>query len=365
MNFMKKIILSIITFLILTICTSCGKETSLFYRYEYNGYLDTLGYIIVEYDTDDYSQTEVSNILSKVENLLLNIEKEFSISQTVYMKEADVEESTLMLINKRSGEEIATKVSDDFLELLTISQNMSNNTNGLFDASIGSLTKVWNISSRAELCMDDSILLEDICSIPSDEEINTALELVNYQDIQIDYDNKTVLLPKKGMALDFGGIAKGFAAEKIAEYLLTYKFSYAVINMGGNVKIIGDVKQDTDPLRIYVKNPFGDGNIGYYYPIVNTGGVTSGIYERYISYKGTKYHHILNPKTGYPSRDTVVSVTIMGENSAMADALSTGVFMMGLDKGLELINSLDGYEAIIITKEEKVYVSNNLDFIKN
>jgi thiamine biosynthesis lipoprotein len=113
-----------------------------------------------------------------------------------------------------------------------------------------------------------------------------------------------------------------------------------------------------------VKNPFEEGNIGYYYPKTNTGGVTSGIYERYIHYQGVKYHHILNPKTGYPCSDDVVSVTIMGNNSAIADALSTSVFMLGVDKGLELINSLIGYEAVIITKEKEVYVSNNLDFIQ-
>ena len=134
--------------------------------------------------------------------------------------------------------------------------------------------------------------------------------------------------------------------------------------MGGNVKVIGESLQDTLPLKIYVNDPFEEGTIGYYYPNNNTGGVTSGIYERYIYRDSIKYHHILNPKTGYPCDDEIVSVTISGENSSIADALSTSVFMLGIDEGLELINSLDGYDAVIITKEKQVYVSNNLDFIQ-
>ena len=164
--------------------------------------------------------------------------------------------------------------------------------------------------------------------------------------------------------LDFGAIGKGFAAEKMADFLSNYDFPYIIINMGGNVKTIGIPSVGISPLKIYVDNPFGAGTIGYYNPKVNTGGVTSGVYERYINYQGVKYHHILNPKTGYPCNDDVVSVTIEGIDSSMADALSTSVFMLGAEDGLKLINSIDGYEAVIITKEKQIYVSNNLDFIE-
>ena len=361
---MKRIILGIIAFLILIICTSCSKETSYFYRYEYNGYLDTIGYIIVEYSSNDYPQEDVFHILNEVKTILLNIEKEFSVSKTPYMEEENIEKSTVMLINERSGENIDTLVSDEFLDLLDLSILISGMTNGLFDVSIGSLTKLWNISSRAEYCADDSEFLEYLCSIPDTIEINKTLELVDYKNINIDYENKTVSLPKKGMALDFGAIAKGYAVEKIAEYLQKFNFSYVIINMGGNVKVVGEAKQNIEPLKIQVKAPFKDGNIGYYYPKDSTGGVTSGIYERYINYKGVKYHHILNPKTGYPSDEDIVSVTIVGTDSSVSDALSTSVFMLGVERGLKLINSLEDYEAIIITKDEKIYISNNLEFIQ-
>ena len=361
---MKKIYLNILLFFIVMALTSCSKEVYKYYRYEYNGYLDTAGYIIVEYNQNKYTAEEMNNILQNAEEVLLKIEKEFSISQTPHMKQKGIDKSTLMQINDNSGKNLPVKVTDAFLEILAIAEEMYNKTSGIFDVSIGSLTKLWQISEKAEYCMNDFDSLEYLCSIPTEEEINKVKTLINYQDIKIDAEQKTVSLTKEGMALDFGAIGKGYAAEKLADYLSEYHFSYVIINMGGNVKVIGESLQDTLPLKIYVNDPFEEGTIGYYYPNNNTGGVTSGIYERYIYRDSIKYHHILNPKTGYPCDDEIVSVTISGENSSIADALSTSVFMLGIDEGLELINSLDGYDAIIITKEKQVYVSNNLDFIQ-
>lgn len=360
---MKKIFLSTLIFLISIMLNSCNKGKSLFCRYEYNGYLDTAGYVIVEYNSSDYSSDEVSSILEGLNEVLLNIEKEFSISQTPYMHKEGIEKSTVMLINERSGKE-TTKVSKEFLKLLQQTLEVSAMTNGLFDPTIGSLTALWDISGKAEYCLSDLESMEYLCKIPDAEKIQETLSLINYELIEIDEDNQTVYLPIEGMKLDFGAIGKGFGVEKMSEYLEEYQFSYTIINMGGNVKIKGEILQDIEDVKIYVNNPFGDGNIGYYYPSRNTGGVTSGIYERYIYYQGVKYHHILNPDTGYPCSDEIVSVTIMGENSSVSDALSTGVFVLGVDAGLELINSLSGYEAVIITENKQIYVSNNLDFIQ-
>lgn len=358
---MKKIYLIFTICLISIMLGSCGKEKYQFYRMEYSGYLDTVGYVIVEYNTTDYTTKELETILSGLNNVLLSIEKEFSIEQTYYMAKASIAESTLMKINKNSGTNNKIRVSNDFLNLLNISKDIYAKTNGLFDVTIGPLTKLWNISKRSQFCKEDTTLLEQVCMAPKEEKIIEALSLINMEDIVI--DGNYVSLAKQGMMLDFGGIAKGLAVEKIQEYLNNYKFTYSVINMGGNVKVNGILKQSVNDLKIHITNPFDAGNIGYYYPKPNTGGVTSGIYERYITYKGVKYHHILNPLTGYPSSDSIVSVTIMHINSAIADALSTSVFMLGVEDGLELINSIDGAEAIIITKDKKVYVSSDIEFV--
>lgn len=360
---MKKIFLSTLILLVSLLLTSCDRGENLFYRYEYNGYLDTVGYVIVEYNSKDYSRNQVSDILAGLDEVLLNIEKEFSIGQTPYMLDVGIEKSTLMLINEHSGKE-KIKVSNTFLELLEIALKMAEETNGLFDPTIGSLTKLWNISSRAEYCMDNLESMEYLCRIPTEAEIQEVLPLVNYQLVEIDKEEQTVYLPIEGMMLDLGAVGKGFGVEKMSEYLEKYHFSYTIINMGGNVKIKGEPLQKVEEVKLYVNNPFEEGNVGYYYPNENTGGVTSGIYERYIYYQDVKYHHILNPDTGYPCSDEIVSVTIMGENSSISDALSTGVFALGLDAGLALINSLEDYEAVIITNNKQVYVSNNLDFIQ-
>ncbi|MBQ8292972.1 MAG: FAD:protein FMN transferase [Bacilli bacterium] len=358
---MRKILLILFACYTALLLCSCNTDKNVFYRYEYNGYLDTVGYIVVEYNTGDYNSEEVKTILQDVEKVLFSVEEDFSISQTPYMVEKGIEKSTLMLINERSGTGVYTTVSDDFLNLLNQSIDIAKRTNGLFDPSIGALTKLWNISSRAEYCMDSLVSTEYLCKIPSNDEINEALALVNYELIEV--KDNSVYLPVKNMALDFGAVGKGYACDKIAEYLNSYQFSYAIINMGGNVKFMGEALQEADPVKLYINDPFKIGNIGYYYPNKNTGGVTSGIYERYINYQGTKYHHLLNPHTGYPSDNEVVSVTIMGENSSISDALSTAVFMLGVEDGLKLIEEMVGYEAVIITNNQEVYVSCNLEFI--
>ncbi len=359
---MNKILKVFLLFFILLSISSCKKQTYTFYKYDYIGYLDTIGYVIVEYDTSIYTQDEVKGILEQLNSVLLDIEKEFSIEQTIFMKNASIDKSTLMMINEQSGIS-SVKVSSLFMELLTISLEYAEMTNGLFDPTIGALTKVWDISSRAEYCREDLESLEDLCAIPSVDEINKAKELVNYQDIEINEETSEVFLKKEGMALDFGAIGKGYAGEMMKKFLEGYHFSYSIINMGGNVLVNGSPLSDIEELTIDIANPFGEETIGYYHPQENTGGVTSGTYERYITYEGVKYHHLLNPQTGYPSDNDIVSVTIMGPNSAIADALSTSIFMLGVSDGLALINELVGYEAVIITNQEKVYLSSNMNFI--
>lgn len=165
------------------------------------------------------------------------------------------------------------------------------------------------------------------------------------------------------MQLDLGGIAKGYAADVAASIIKEHGNQAAIINLGGNVYAYGE-KANGDSFKIGVQNPFSPR--GAYLGILSVKDqtvVTSGTYERFFEQDGTVYHHILDPKTGYPVENNLESVTIVTESSMSADALSTMTFVLGLEKGLNLVESLDDVEALFITKDHQLYASSG--FLNN
>ncbi len=217
---------------------------------------------------------------------------------------------------------------------------------GAFDPTIGPIVKLWNIGLDGE-------------RVPSPEEIKTALPLVDFRSVRVDDADGTVFLPRKGMLLDLGAIAKGYAADEVARVLLEKRVKGAVIDLGGNVKVVGK-KPDGSPWRIGIQNPFDErgAHIGI---ATLTGGatvVTSGVYERYfIAEDGTHYHHIFDTKTGYSVNNGLVSVTIISSSSIDADGLSTTLFSLGLKEGMALAESLEHVEAVFIDEGKRVYLS--------
>ncbi|HEY8500906.1 MAG TPA: FAD:protein FMN transferase, partial [Clostridia bacterium] len=213
--------------------------------------------------------------------------------------------------------------------------------------SIGSLVDLWDIQSSSP-------------HLPSGDEIEQALEKVDYNKIIVNSDNNTMLLAEQGMSIDLGAIAKGFIADRLVEYLSETKVRSAMLNLGGNLYLYGS-KPDGSLWQIGIRNPYG--SQGEYIGIIKVKDmsvVTSGIYERYFEIEGKRYHHILNPKTGYPEDNNIASVSIVCPSSIMADGLSTTVFLLGIDKGMKLIESLEKTEAIIITKDKKVFLSSGI-----
>ncbi len=193
--------------------------------------------------------------------------------------------------------------------------------------------------------------------VPSDEDIQTALSLINYENIKVDGNKLT--FAKEGMGLDLGAIAKGYIADKMKEFLVSKGVKSATINLGGNVLCIGK-KPDNTPFRIGIQKPFADRSETItVLDIEDKSVVSSGIYERYFEKDGTFYHHILNPDTGYPYNNHLVSVTIISDQSVDGDGLSTSCFALGLEKGLELINSLPDVHAVFITDDYQLYYSDN------
>ncbi len=219
-------------------------------------------------------------------------------------------------------------------------------SSGAFDPTIGPIVKLWNIGLDGE-------------RVPAPDEITAALPLVEFESVKVDEAAGTVFLPRAGILLDLGAIAKGYAADEVARVLLEKRVKGAVIDLGGNVKVVGK-KPDGSPWRIGIQNPFDER--GEHIGIATlTGGatvVTSGVYERYfIADDGTHYHHIFDTETGYPVNNGLVSVTIISSSSIDADGLSTTLFSMGLHAGMALAESLEHVEAVFIDEEKRVYMS--------
>ena len=246
-------------------------------------------------------------------------------------------------VNNNSGIK-PVKVSDDTYNIIKKGLEYSSLTNGSFDITIGPLVKLWSIGLPE-------------AKVPTLDEIKGALKYINYKDVEINDSEKTVFLKKPGMIIDLGGIAKGYTADVIAQTLKDEGVEKAIIDLGGNVYALGEKAENT-LWRIGIQNP--DQTRGEIVGSINVKDksiVTSGIYERFIEQDGVKYHHILSPETGYPYDNEIAGVTIISDKSIDGDALSTSVFSMGVAKGLEFVNSLPDIEAIFITKDHKVYLT--------
>lgn len=242
------------------------------------------------------------------------------------------------------NQEHAYTISSDTAELISKGLEYGELSKGAFDITIGPVSSLWDFTSEQK-------------KVPKKEELDAALPLVNYQDVQVSQEQVT--FAKEGMMLDLGAIAKGYIADKIKEFLLEHEVKSATINLGGNVLCVGE-KPDGMPFRIGIQKPFADRSETIaVMDIADKSVVSSGIYERYFEQDGTFYHHILNPDTGYPYNNHLVSVTIISDQSVDGDGLSTSCFALGLEKGMELINSIPDVHAVFITDDYQLHYSNH------
>lgn len=221
-------------------------------------------------------------------------------------------------------------------------------TNGAFDITVGPIVKLWNIGFPE-------------ARVPSPTEIENALPLVGFDKVVLNSSDLSVYLTEPGMRLDLGGIGKGYAADEIAQLLRDKGVEHAIIDLGGNVYTLGN-KPGNQLWTVGIQDPFNPrGKVIGRLKAENKSIVTSGVYERFVEDEaGNKYHHILNPKTGYPYENQIAGVTIVSDFSTDGDALSTAVFAMGVEEGLSFVESLDGIDAIFITLDSKVYVTDGL-----
>lgn len=254
--------------------------------------------------------------------------------------------SDLYKLKENAGKSY-TEVSDDTVEIMQKSIEYSKFSDGLFDVTAGPLIELWSIGTSNE-------------KIPNEEEITKTLELIDYNDILINVNENKIMFKKEKMFADFGAIAKGYIADKTADKIKELGVNNAIVDLGGNVLLIGS-KPNGSNFRIGIQNP--DEARGGYLGILSVSDlsiVTSGDYERYFIQDGIKYHHILDPYTGFPSKNNLKSVSIITKKSFDGDALSTTILLMGLEKGLEKINQLNDVEAIFVTKDNKIYITNGI-----
>lgn len=305
-----------------------------------NTYTKTMYYLGTVNEVTLYTKSgekKAEEILSKCEEMVKDIDNKMNPSTL---------SSDIYKINENAGKSF-TKVSKDTFDVIKTSIHFSHVSGGNFDVSIGSLVQLWNIGNEK-------------AKVPTQSEINTVLPTINYKNIVLDDKNTSIMLKHKGTKLDLGGIAKGYAADKVVSYLKEQKIEGAIVNLGGNIYTLG-TKDGKNKFNIGIQDPTKPrGNSIGSLSTTNNSVVTSGIYERYIEKDGKIYHHILSPKTGYPVENELSSVTIISDNSMYCDALSTTTFSLGTKEGLKLIESMPNTEAIFITKNKKIYLTPGL-----
>lgn len=277
------------------------------------------------------------DVLEKAFNRISEIEDKMTINKT---------SSEVININSKASSDYV-KVSPDTFSVIKQGKYYSELSQGKFDITIGPIVKLWNIGT-------------DKARVPSPDEIKNKLPLVDYSNILLNEKENKIMLKEKGMLIDLGAIAKGYAGDEVKRVLAENGVKHALINLGGNLVTLGS-KLDNKAWKLGVQNPLD--SRGEYLGTIEVSDkaiVTSGIYERYIEKDGKRYHHILSPENGYPIDNSLVSVSIVADKSIDADALSTTAFALGLENGLKLIESLKNVDAIFVTKDSDVYVTSGL-----
>ncbi len=247
-------------------------------------------------------------------------------------------------INKNAGIQ-PVKVSKELYNLIERALAISKLTNGAFDISYASMDKIWKFDGSMK-------------KMPSEDDIKSSVAKVGYQNIILDKEHQTVFLKLKGMKIGFGAIGKGYAADRAKKLLINKGVKAGIINASGDLNTWGKQANGEDWM-VAITNPLNKKKAFSWLPVYNSAVVTSGNYEKFVRFNGVRYSHIIDPRTGYPSTG-IISVTIFTSKAELADAISTSIFVMGVETGLDFINQLKGVECIIVDESNKVHTSKNI-----
>lgn len=296
--------------------------------------LDVTGYKLNTYvQITAYSKAN-KDILNQALNLCDKYEMMFSRTS---------KDSILYKVNHGELHEIPAEVA----ELIQYGIHYSYISNGAFDLTIGSVSQLWDFTAEDP-------------QVPDQNDIDAALPYINYKNVVLTpiegSDSYRIDMPE-GTVIDLGAIAKGYIADRIKDFLIENGVTRAVINLGGNVLCVGS-KSSTEAFTIGVKKPFTQtGENVAILQLNDYSAVSSGVYERYFYKNDQFYHHILNPATGYPYQTNLTEVTILSPDSVTGDCLSTTCFVLGLDDGMKLIESINDVEAIFVTSDGALHYS--------
>lgn len=316
--------------LVLCLLGGCGKKAEPVSK---SGFALNTFISITVYDEN----ADAQKILDECFALCSRYENEFSRT---------ISSSELSRINSAGG--VPVSISKDMFSILEKGLYYGKLSDGLFDITIAPLSSQWDFTAENPI-------------VPDADALAAARPLVSYKNLTLDASAQTACLLNPEAAIDLGGIAKGFIADRLKEYLLREDVSSAIIDLGGNILTIGH-KPDNSNFTIGIKEPFSEtGAISCGVSVADKSVVTSGTYQRYFTADGVFYHHILDPLTGYPADTDLSSVSIISEASADGDALSTTCMLLGTQKGLALIESLPDTEAIFITKDHVLHYTSGME----
>jgi thiamine biosynthesis lipoprotein len=252
-------------------------------------------------------------------------------------------------INRNAGSK-PVKVDAELYDLIHRAIGISQLTDGAFDISYASMDKIWKF--------DGSMTV-----MPSEDSIKASVAKVGYHNIILDKENHTVYLKLAGMKIGFGAIGKGYAADKAKELLKSKGVVAGIINASGDMNTWGK-QPDGKEWKVAITNPMDKNKVFALLPITNGAVVTSGNYEKYVTFNDIRYTHIIDPRSGYPATG-IISVTVFAPKAELADALATSVFVMGIEVGLNRINQLPKIECIIIDDKGNIITSKNIEIEKS
>lgn len=281
---------------------------------------------------------EVEAALNDVFDYMEAMEVQFS---------TNLEGSDVYRINQAAGVE-AVEVDEETFAVIKQALNIAEQSKGKFDISIGAVTNLWQIGS-------------DDARKPSDDEIDAALPLIDYRKVTLDEENLTVKLEVKGMVIELGGISKGYIGGRVRDILASHGVTTAIINLGGNVVVMGTSPSNEEGWNVGVQDPDETrGQVVGTQRVIDGAVVTSGIYERFLEVDGVKYHHILDPMTGYPLDNEISGVTVFANTSFEGDSYSTALFLFGIEDGINFVESIEGLEAVFVDKDHGVHLTSGL-----